>query len=85
MKPQIIYGPGGVRYLTSGLVAKLLGVNQRTVLRWVERAGKPKAPQLLKTLVVHQDPISGFTYFREDAVLALKQELMTSRPIRVKR
>lgn len=78
-----IYQLNGVRYLSTGQVAKLLNVSQRTFLRWVARVGKPGAPKPLKDLVWIRDPASGFTYFRENSVLALRQRLQRTRPVRV--
>lgn len=80
-----IYLLDGVRYLSSGQVATLLKVDQRTVLRWVKRVSMPTAPKLLKTLVWIRDPISGFTYFSEKSILAFKHQLAISRPMRVRR
>lgn len=80
-----IYEIDGVRYLTSGQVAKHLGINQRTVIRWTDRSRKPRGAALLKQLVWIRDPVNGYRYFREDTILALQAHILIKRPIRVRR
>lgn len=77
-----VYELGGVKYITSGQAAGILGIDQRTVLRWVERVRKGKCPKLLQRLVWMRDPVSGFTYFSEPSVMALRKELLRARPTR---
>ncbi len=79
---ESIFLLNGMRYLTSGQVSDLLKIDQRTVLRWVERASKGKCPELLKRLVWTRDPTNGFTYFREDSVRDVQRELLRTRPLR---
>ncbi|GEM_PF-2980529 len=71
----------GIRYLTSGQAAILLGINQRTLLRWVKRSGEPGSAAILKQIVSMRDPISGFNYFREDSILDLRAQLLQTRPM----
>ncbi len=80
-----IYTLDGHRYLSSGQVATLLKIDQRTALRWVARLQNGTAPEVLKALVWTQDPSNNFVYFREDTVLALKKVLDTHRPQRIRR
>ncbi len=76
------YDLGGTRYLTSGQVAELLGIDQRTVLRWVERVRKGRCPELLRRLEWKRDPVNGFTYFTEKSVKEIRRELLLNRPVR---
>lgn len=77
----------GVRYLTTGQVAKLLGIHQRTVVRWAE--GKPTKnrtrQELLGKLRVLRDPVSRWLYFEEKCVLELRDVILGNRPVRVRR
>jgi len=79
-----MYVLDGVRYLTSGEVAEMLKIDQRTVLRWVARASRGRCPELLKRLVWTRDPSNGFTYFQEASVLSIRTELMRHRPQRLR-
>lgn len=75
----------GKRFLTSGEVSERLHIDQRTVLRWVERASKGRCPELLKRLEWTRDPTNGFTYFSEPSVQEIQQELLRTRPRRLRK
>lgn len=78
------YTLNGDRYLTTGQVAKLLDLNQRTVLLWSTRIRKGTAPEVLQALVWTQVPTNNRTYFREDTILAFKKVLDAHRPKRIR-
>lgn len=81
--PDAVYVLNGERYLTSGQVSEILGIDQRTVLRWIDRATKKgRCPEILKRLVWTRDPTNRFTYFREDTVREIQKTLVRTRPRR---
>ena len=77
-----VYLINGARYLTSGEVASRLGVAQRTVLRWANRAAKGNCPKLLQKLEMIKDPMTGFLYFKEQSVSKLAPFVLKKRPVR---
>lgn len=84
-KSHNVYEKDGVRLITSGRAAQLLGIHQRTVLRWIDRVHRPDTPRPLRKLVWFRDPVSGFTFFSEPSVLALQKLLKKTRPVRVRK
>jgi len=79
-----VYIINGVRYLTTGEVATRLGVAQRTVLRWAQRAARGDCPELLQKLEAIKDPLTGFFYFKEASVAKLVPYVLRKRPVRTR-
>lgn len=84
IRGTVAYFIGDVRYLTSGQVAKRLGINQRTVIRWTKlsKRANPTRRALLAQLRFVQDPISRIHYFEESCILELEKIALKKRPIR---
>jgi len=72
----------GRRYLSTGGVAEMLGIDQRRVCRWGERIRKGKCANLLNQLVTIVDGSNQRVYFEVESVRAIEKLLPRVRRLR---